>query len=392
MAEHPGLYGSPSRPYSMRASLIIPDDASDDLDPSTVRSDVFSAAWHTVQKQWRHHRHSILVGVILVVCFALVMCFFTTQGAVVAQSRAPQKTWRTISHLMIVNTTEFQAFVGPLAEMTMNAQTWPRAQPIAGWQLAGDPLGFVGSVKGGMHALTYVDVDFNNTRQVVIAFRGVNPADTLDGLADRCADFLLWYGGYENAKSSDFIDFAFECQEKFNYRTLGYYSQAIDHTRSVLAAYPGASILLTGHGMGAGLALLVSASNLSPETGPMPVIAFSAPSVGHALQARNLKMWKAESSLAYIIGDRWDREMSMTDDVMKGHVCAYETPRPDSCATCQAQQAAAAEHRHRRLLEHSKGIVTEPSVSPECKECSERTHDLSHVIALLTTQQRPYCT
>lgn len=52
---------------------------------------------------------------------------------------------------------------------------------------------------------------------------------------------------------------------------------------------------------------------------------------------------------------RWDREMSMTDDLMKGHVCAYETARPDACATCQAQQAAASEHRHRRLLEHSKG-------------------------------------
>lgn len=156
MAEHPELYGSPSRPYSMRASLIIPDDNRDDLDASTAPSDGISAAWHTVLKHWRHHRHSILVGVILVACFALVMCFFTTQGAVVAQSRPPQKAWRTVPHLMIVNTTEFQAFVGPLAEMTMNAHTWPRAQPIAGWQLAGDPLGFVGSVKGGMHALTYV--------------------------------------------------------------------------------------------------------------------------------------------------------------------------------------------------------------------------------------------
>jgi hypothetical protein len=86
-------------------------------------------------------------------------------------------------------------------------------------------------------------VDYNNTQQVVVAFRGVNFADTLDGLADRCADFLLWSGGYKEGRD---FEFPFQCQEKFTDLTLDYYSQAIDHTRNVLETYPGACILLTG--------------------------------------------------------------------------------------------------------------------------------------------------
>jgi hypothetical protein len=37
---------------------------------------------------------------------------------------------------------------------------------------------------------------------------------------------------------------------------------------------------------------------------PGLAVSRSAPSVGHALKGRNLKMWRAEGKLVYIIGDR----------------------------------------------------------------------------------------
>jgi hypothetical protein len=53
---------------------------------------------------------------------------------------------------------------------------------------------------------------------------------------------------------------------------------------------------------------------------------------------------------------RWDGEMSiMTEKKMKGHVCLYESARPDSCARCQAEREVEDGHHRRLLGSASKG-------------------------------------
>lgn len=53
---------------------------------------------------------------------------------------------------------------------------------------------------------------------------------------------------------------------------------------------------------------------------------------------------------------RWDGEMSiMTEKKMKGHVCLYESARPDSCARCQVEREVEDGHHRRLLGSASKG-------------------------------------
>lgn len=151
-------YDASNRPYSMSASLIVDDfdDPESDADGPALPRTGWVAVRHAVRKNWHRYRHSFTVCVLLLMCFTLVVCFYSTTGVVEGGNAPPQEAWLAVPQLSTVNTSEFRAFVGPLAEMSMNAQTWPRTRPVEGWQLARDGLGFLGSIKGGVHALTYV--------------------------------------------------------------------------------------------------------------------------------------------------------------------------------------------------------------------------------------------
>eukprot|EP00897_Mesotaenium_endlicherianum_P001992 jgi/Mesen1/1820/ME000141S00981 len=229
--------------------------------------------------------------------------------------------WDFIPSLGTMGDEEFRSIVAPLAELCANAYRYPAVVPVRGWKPAPQmpPLAPPG---GGAHALVYEEGDVSETARVVVAFRGTQLADTVDSSADLCADVVLWSEEPLPAR----------CRA-FSNAMLDYYTQSVAYVSQVIDAYPEASVLLTGHSLGSGLALLVSASpHVAPYT--LPVVGFGSAGVKAALKKRGLHLQAVSERQVYIIADKWDEVMRTSMHSQVGALCFYNTPQPKACSLC----------------------------------------------------------
>ncbi|KAG6546873.1 hypothetical protein Mapa_011489 [Marchantia paleacea] len=292
--------------------------------------------------------------------------------------------WSMVTTLNEADGESFKTFVQPLVEMSANAYRYPYVHAIPGWT----QLDAVAPVHGGMHAILYKE-DFDSNR-MVISFRGTDTSGDESSLADQCADSLLWRmksGASPNAP---------DCSS-FSNETLDYYKQALEFSEKVIKTYPDASLLLTGHSLGAGLALLVTASvDVSPS---LPVVAFSSPGIKQTLQLKHLKLSAEQERSLYLISDEWDEVMQTTWEDQVGTTCLYSTPKNSNCEVCFDSVNDSTSWQ--RLPPHLQKATPNEDSDPEveripgftnaCWTCFLETHILKHVIALVNLGVKPIC-
>lgn len=294
---------------------------------------------------------------------------------------AKTEGWDWISSLEDMDGPEFKDSIYPIIQMAANAYRFPFTIPITGWSPASlvPPLAPPG---GGAHALAYHQHDHN----IIVSIRGTQINDKQDGLADRCADMLLWEG-------LEFETLPPQCSI-FTYSILDYFSQALNFTHRVMEAYPGYPLLLTGHSLGAGLAVLVSAAISESSTIVIPVIGFGAPATKEPLQKRSLSLKAAEEGKVFIIANEWDAITRGQWAGQLGILCLYKTAEPEACASCFSQGYSSFPlfldiHRNNTAVEEGQGS-TMLSVD-DCMECFMETHILKRLITLVEEGDKPIC-
>jgi hypothetical protein len=182
----------------------------------------------------------------------------------------------------------------------------------------------------------------------------------------------------------------------------------VDYTRQVLEAYPQASFLLTGHSLGAGLAILMSATFGS--TPFLPVVAFSAPGTKAVLERFNLKRTLDDDKNLYIIADKWDEVMRTSWENQIGTLCLYETTITEDCIACFEDQSTVSSKdfsTFRAFPPHTRSIIQNSALKAEafteehpeteeepdvpCLNCFFESHYLRHVIDLVELGNKPVC-
>ncbi|XP_057870237.2 uncharacterized protein LOC131076906 isoform X2 [Cryptomeria japonica] len=286
--------------------------------------------------------------------------------------------WDWISGLKGMNGSEFKNSIYPIIQMAANAYRYPKTIEVPGWT----PSSLVPPVapsQGGVHVLAYRQETSN---KIVIAFRGTQITDLLDGLADICADMLLWDG-------LDFNSLPPKCSI-FTYSTLDYFSQALNFTRHVMDAYPGYPLLLTGHSLGAGLAVLVSAA-LSENSLIVPVIGFGPPATLKPLERRSLHLRAADEGKVILVANEWDEIMRTQWEGQLGTLCLYQTVETEACTACFDNFEVSGGWGSARLLLEKEG--EKGSVLPEgnCIICFMQTHILKTLIKLVQEGSKPIC-
>ncbi|MCO5606701.1 hypothetical protein L7F22_060891 [Adiantum nelumboides] len=315
-------------------------------------------------------------------------------------------------------------FASPLVQMSANAYRYPGPlRSIAGWSLSSQ-IAPLHPPHGGAHALVFEEqssckasqstyrshdvdvlglyprdscdafVDSQNcagctAHRVIVAFRGTQIAPTVDSLADLCADKLLWEGldlGSLPAKSS-----------VFNPYTLDYFSQALNYTLQVINLYPTSPILLSGHSLGAGLAILVAGALSHVHT--LPVIGFGAPGTRKPLFERNITVESLEDGRIMVIGHEWDVIMRTQMGEQVGYLCLYPQKERSSCKACiqdsrfmfmDAKQrfSSLADGLHDLADLHGKTVGLPAG---DCMDCFFETHYLKNLIMLVDHGLKPIC-
>eukprot|EP01018_Ginkgo_biloba_P023615 Gb_04171 [translate_table: standard] len=296
--------------------------------------------------------------------------------------------WDWIGDLQDMDGLQFMESIYPIIQMAANAYRYPSSVPIPGWRSASlvPPMA---PPHGGAHALAYEQKTNGNgpSNPIVIAFRGTQISSTQDAMADVCADMLLWEG-------LEFESLPAECSI-FTNSTLDYFSQALNFTETVLEAYPGCPLLLTGHSLGAGLAILVSAA-LSDVT-LLPVIGFSAPGTKAPLQKRSLHLKAGDEGSVFTIGNEWDEVMRTQWEGQVGVLCLYHTVETQACVACFSNSSSTDGYRNSRLLLSSNYMLLEKgqnNVLPEggdCQTCFFQTHILKRLIEVVKEGNKPIC-
>lgn len=265
----------------------------------------------------------------------------------------------------------------PLVQLSANAYRYPEVIAVPGW-IPSSKVAPIAPAEGGMHALVYEEENGGADGRVVLAFRGTQIGSTVDCVADICADIFLW------VISGDCKLNPAKCS-RFDNATLDYFAQAVDYTLKVLSAYPSASLLLTGHSLGAGLAILVSAA-VSTSPG-YPVVAFGSAGTKTALQVRNLNLDAEHLKRIVTIADQWDEVMRTSWDEQLGLVCLYEGKMNVACKKCFDSPTCILEtvsSRQRSMLEgFFNGFY--------CKICFMSTHYLAKLIQTIQKGARPAC-
>lgn len=294
---------------------------------------------------------------------------------------AKAEEWDWIGRLQEMDGSEFKDSIYPIIQMAANAYRFPSSIPIPGWSPASlvPPMAPPG---GGAYALAYYKPDNN----IIIAFRGTQLNDKQDGLADRCADMLLWEG-------LDFESLPPQCSI-FTYSTLDYFSQALNFTHRVIEAYPGYPILLTGHSLGAGLAILVSAAIWESSSTVIPVIGFGAPGTKEPLEKRSLSLRAADEGKVFVIANEWDEITRSQWAGQLGILCLYHTVEPQACAACFSNGSSNSPlfldiHREDTAVKEGPGNIM-LSVD-DCMTCFMETHVLKRLIALVQQGDKPIC-
>lgn len=263
-----------------------------------------------------------------------------------------------LDHFETSTSAEFHTFVSPLAQAMRLTYTSSLGSSyfnpldanvsIPGFarsSLAHDP-------SSGMRALVFVDAVVG--RRVLLAFRGTDLDNrTAGGMADACAGRLLFGRGMSRE------DLPASC-ESFPDATLDYGRAAIAFAGTVQTAYPGFDLLVTGHSLGAGLALLVArALNVQ-------VVALALPPIQAGIRLRRSAYFMADSN------DPVQRAAHAADLGGLTYLCLWDTgATPASCADCRYSS-----NRDVR--------------SSECLDCIAATHSLKHYLGLLRGP-RPLC-
>jgi len=307
----------------------------------------------------------------LTVMIAVLYCIYSAKA----------EGWDWISRLEGMDGAEFKDSIYPLIQMAANAYRFPSSIPIPGWSPASlvPPLAPPG---GGAHALAY----HQHNNSIIIAFRGTQINNQQDGLADLCADMLLWEG-------LEFESLPPQCSI-FTYSTLDYFSQALNFTHGVMEAYPGYRLLLTGHSLGAGLAILVSAALWESSSATVPVIGFGAPGTKEPLQTRSLSLRAADEGKVFVIANEWDEIMRSQWDGQIGILCLYQTVEPEACSACFSHGYMNSPlflniHSKNTSVEEGQGSNMLPI--GDCKTCFMETHVLKGLIALVKEGKKPIC-
>lgn len=314
--------------------------------------------------------------------------------------------WEWMSITPQLDGTQFMDFASPLVQMSANAYRYPGdLQSIPGWSPSSQ-IGPLYPPRGGAHALvfeeqcscknSYVFAHLglapqqqspdvasrtvectDGAHRVIIAFRGTQIAPTIDSLADLCADQLLWEGlDYDSLPSNCSI---------FDESTLDYFSQALNYTLQVIDVYPSARILLTGHSLGAGLAILVAGALSHIHT--LPVIGFGAPGTKKPLLDRGISIESLENGRIIIIGNEWDAIMRTQMEGQVGLLCMYPQSEPSSCKACiQAASRLPSADGEQHCVDGAQCLVP-----PGCMDCFLVTHYLKKLIALVDLAIKPSC-
>eukprot|EP00252_Welwitschia_mirabilis_P004302 TRINITY_DN1459_c0_g1_i2.p1 TRINITY_DN1459_c0_g1~~TRINITY_DN1459_c0_g1_i2.p1 ORF type:complete len:324 (-),score=19.73 TRINITY_DN1459_c0_g1_i2:58-1029(-) len=281
-------------------------------------------------------------------------------------SSSDSSAWSWVPHLKEMNGTEFKQQIYPILELAANAYRYPKLKSINGWKPATlvSPLA---SPEGGCHALAYVP-DNDTSSAIIVSFRGTQVTDQIDGQADLCADMILWNG-------LDFESLPSYCKV-FDEETLDYLSQGISFSRKVMKAYPEGDLLFTGHSLGAGLAVLVSAA-ISANGGPVfPVLGFGPPGTQELLKKRNLRFRAAEEGLAVLVANEWDEIVRSHWKEQVGTLCLYPVGEPECCSACFSS----------RKWKRDEVIPT-----GSCGECFMETHYLAALMRLAEKAIKPRC-
>lgn len=206
----------------------------------------------------------------------------------------------------------------------------------------------VADPNGGMRAIA-----FTQGLRGIIVFRGTDlDTTTRSGQADSCADSLLFGGKLPSQLQP-------QCSA-FTAAELDYYGRALAFARAAQDRHPTVTFALTGHSLGAGLAVIVAAA-LGP---PSPAIVFSSPAV-HDLVVKlvgqppaSLNMTERVVYLANIVDPVYHEAAALSG--LPGRVCTWHVPAgagtPAACRLCFADQPG---YLHRNELECAKCFQTE---------------------------------
>lgn len=304
-------------------------------------------------------------------------------------------TWDWISSIPHMNGSQFQEVAYPLVQLSANAYRFPAPKSVHGWHISVQ-IPPIGPASGGVHALLYEE-SVDNPR-LILAFRGTQLSSSLDSLADSCADKLLW-------EDFQLDSLPVECST-FDQASLDYFSQALNYTQQVLEAYPAQSLLLTGHSLGVGLAILVSVALSEAYT--LPVIGFSAPATYKAMLERSLPIQGLENDNIVVIAHEWDQIMRSQWEGQVGLLCLYPKEQSSVCKACFAVDSDRDSMTcHSRAIQELTGSmissmkdlasgqprlqqVTLPD-GGDCLACFLETHYLKNLIGLVKEGEKPIC-
>lgn len=357
--------------------------------------------------------------------------------------------WEWMSGVADLNGAQFMDFAYPLVEMSANAYRYPsHLHPIPGWSLS-SVVAPLYSPLGGAHALVFeenprmgslqythhspsanmgpelnphsahmgpvycIENCSGHAHRVILSFRGTQISPSIDSLADVCADKLLWEGFTLSSLPPECL--------VFEPHTLDYFSQALNYTLKVISLYSSMPILLTGHSLGAGLAILVAAA-LS-HTHALPVVGFGAPATRKALLDRGLSIEPLENDSIVVIGHEWDVIMRTQMEGQVGSLCFYSQTESSSCKACISSlslpskeaktspmynignEAVATSKEgasklinawRRSALDGSAKVQHKPHglaglPQGDCMECFYETHYLKNLITLVKQGEKPLC-
>ncbi|XP_070577751.1 uncharacterized protein [Ptychodera flava] len=242
---------------------------------------------------------------------------------------------------------EFEAHVGPLADMVTVAYTGDFNTTVEGWDLIArnDP-------EVGMHAVVYKETGATNDR-VVIAFRGTQLTPTPEGQCDLCAGQFL---------AGETLD---EYCEQFTSDQIDYYTQAKNFTQTIQSDFPCACVLFTGHSLGGELGELMSnfyyGSQLSAIVFGSGGSKESGPALGAGDNFDNI----------INIYDKYDPAVNLPDpSLVVGTKCEFQTAMTENCEQCYSGNVPSA----------------------ACQECFNETHLFFNVLYLVhDSGTRPVC-
>ncbi|KAL3684727.1 hypothetical protein R1sor_002749 [Riccia sorocarpa] len=295
--------------------------------------------------------------------------------------------WGSVITLAQEDGAGFKAVVQPIVEITANSYRYPEVVPVKGWTL----IDAVAPAQGGMHATLYEEN--RDSKRLVLSFRGTDISGDEASMADLCADDVLWITKAGAAPVAE------NCS-RFSSETLDYYKQAVNYTEQVMRTFPDSPLLLTGHSLGAGLALLVTATlKVSPS---LPVIAFSAPGVAKVLKRKSLTLEPSQAKRLVLISDMWDEIVRTTWEDQVGITCLYPTDEVKECKLCFEQTGTSITHvqpdnqNSVSKLEEDNSFCQEegtdedqvqidrfPGFTDACWTCFLETHILLHLMGLV---------